>query len=174
MRKKYEPTWLIESIVQLTPEMLKVQGIKAVLADLDNTMIAWNNLDGTKEIHQWLKEMKAAGVSVIVVSNNKTSRVSRAVAPLGVDFVSWSMKPFCRGINVAQRKLRIEKKEMVMVGDQLMTDILAANRSGIRSILVKPIVESDSFITKFNRARERRILKKLAKTDDLTYKKGIR
>jgi HAD superfamily phosphatase (TIGR01668 family) len=83
------------------------------------------------------------------------------------------MKPFCRGINVAQRKLGIEKEEMVMVGDQLMTDILAANRSGIRSILVKPVVESDSFITKFNRACERRILKKLAKTDGLTYKKGI-
>lgn len=173
MIKKYKPTWLIESIMQLTPEMLKGQGIRAVLADLDNTMIAWNNPDGTEEIHQWLKKMKEAEISVIVVSNNKTSRVSRAVAPLGIDFVSWSMKPFCRGINIAQQKLGVEKKEMVMVGDQLMTDILAANRSGIRSILVKPVVKSDSFITKLSRACERRILRKFAKTDDLTHKKGI-
>ena len=61
-----------------------------------------------------------------------------------------------------------------MVGDQLMTDIRAAHRAGIRSILVKPLVEHDSFKTQINRARERRVLKKMTKKyGPIVYKKGI-
>ncbi|MDR1521867.1 MAG: YqeG family HAD IIIA-type phosphatase [Streptococcaceae bacterium] len=173
MKEFYKPTWMMESIFQLTPEMLKVQKIKAVLTDLDNTLIAWNNPNGTKEVRMWLKGMQEAKILVVVVSNNKTSRVKRAVEPLGVDFVSWSLKPLNCGMRAAKRKLSLKNKELVMIGDQLMTDVLAANFAGIRSILVKPLVQSDSLITKFNRACERFILKKLSMKYDMTYKKGI-
>ena len=51
---KYKPTWMVSSIYQITPEQLKKLGIKAVLTDLDNTLIAWNNPDGTPELRAWL------------------------------------------------------------------------------------------------------------------------
>ena len=61
---------------------------------------------------------------------------------------------------------------MVMVGDQLMTDIRAAHRAGIRSILVKPLVQHDSIKTQINRARERRVMRKITeKYGPITYKK---
>ena len=61
-----------------------------------------------------------------------------------------------------------------MVGDQLMTDIRAAHRAGIRSILVKPLVEHDSIKTQINRARERRVLKKITeKIRPNSIQKGI-
>ncbi|MDR0691175.1 MAG: YqeG family HAD IIIA-type phosphatase [Streptococcaceae bacterium] len=173
MKEFYRPTWLMETIFKLTPEMLKAQGIKAVLADLDNTLIAWNNPDVTDEVRLWLKKMQDSDILVMVVSNNKTSRVKRAVEPLGIDFVSWSLKPLNRGMEVAKRKLGLRKEELVMVGDQLMTDVLAANFAGIRSILVKPLVQSDSLVTKFNRMCERFILKKLSLKYDMSYRKGI-
>ena len=48
-----------------------------------------------------------------------------------------------------------------MGGEQVMKDIRATKRAGVRSVLVKPLVESDAWNTKFNRARERRVWRKL-------------
>ena len=54
MFSKYKPTWMIDAIYKITPAQLKKLGIKAVLTDLDNTLIAWNNPDGTEELKTWL------------------------------------------------------------------------------------------------------------------------
>lgn len=58
MFSNYKPTWMVEAIYQITPAQLKNLGIKAVLTDLDNTLIAWNNPDGTEELLTWILEMK--------------------------------------------------------------------------------------------------------------------
>lgn len=83
-------------------------------------------------------------------------------------------KPFTKGINEAIERYHFNREEVVMVGDQLMTDIRASHRAGIRSILVKPLVKSDSWVTKFNRWRERRMWKKIEKAyGPMTFNKGI-
>lgn len=170
----YRPTFAVEAVYDLTPESLRRNGIRAVLVDLDNTLIAWNNPDGTPELRAWLDEMTTADIPVVVVSNNKHARVKRAVEKFGVDFVSRAMKPFTKGINQAIERYGFNRDEVVMVGDQLMTDIRASHRAGIRSIWVKPLVTSDAWNTKFNRARERRILAKIEeKYGKLVYQKDI-
>ncbi|MGO2083361.1 YqeG family HAD IIIA-type phosphatase [Vagococcus sp.] len=161
MVENYKPDWVLEAIYDITPEQLRTHQIKAVLTDLDNTLIAWNNPDGTPELKQWIKKMKEADIPVIVVSNNKASRVARAVEHLGLEYVSRAMKPFTKGFKEVERRFELPKESLVMVGDQLMTDIRGSNRAGIRSILVKPIVESDAWNTKINRWREKRVMKEL-------------
>ena len=94
MFSKFKPTWMVDAIYQITPHQLKKQGIKAVLTDLDNTLIAWNDPDGSEELKNWLLEMKNAGIPVIVVSNNNSERVARAVAPFGLQYVHRALKPF--------------------------------------------------------------------------------
>lgn len=132
--------------------MIYYDGIHAVLVDLDNTLIAWNNFDGTPEVRAWLDEMTMADISVVVVSNNKHSRVNRAVSRFGVDFVSRAMKPFYTRYQYGNQTLRFsDRDEVIMVGDQLMDDIRAAHRAGIQSVLVKPLVTSDAWNTKINR-----------------------
>lgn len=170
----YRPDFLVEAVYDLTPDRLRHHGIKAVLVDLDNTLIAWNTPDGTPELRDWLDSMTEADMPVVVVSNNKHSRVERAVDKFGVDFVSRAMKPFTRGIKIAIDRYGFDPTEVVMVGDQLMTDIRAAHRAGIKSILVKPLVTSDAWNTKINRWRERRVVAKLEdKYGKLNYQKGI-
>ena len=159
--ENYKPDFLLSAAYQLGAESLKRHGIRAVLVDLDNTLTAWNNPNGTPEMRAWLAEMKATHIKVIVVSNNKHDRVKRAVARFDVPFVSRAMKPFDMGIKKALAVLGEKPEDAVMVGDQLMTDIRAAKRAGVRSVLVKPLVESDAWNTKFNRARERRVWRKL-------------
>lgn len=157
----YKPDFLVEAVYQLEPERLKELGIRVVLVDLDNTLIAWDNPDGTPELLVWLSEMRVNGIRVIVVSNNKRTRVARAVEKFGVDYIWRALKPFSWGIKKALKRSGEKPEHVVMVGDQLMTDIRAAHRAGIRSILVRPLVESDAWSTKVNRWRERRMWKKL-------------
>ena len=158
--ENYMPDFAVEAVYDLTVPSLQAHGIKAVLVDLDNTLIAWNNPDGTPEMKQWLHDLRDAGIRIIVVSNNTKKRVQRAVEKFGIDR--------------AMKEFHYEKNEVVMVGDQLMTDIRAAHRAGIRSILVKPLVQHDSIKTQINRARERRVMRKITeKYGPITYKKGI-
>ncbi|ORO92361.1 YqeG family HAD IIIA-type phosphatase [Streptococcus mitis] len=172
--ENYMPDFAVEAVYDLTVPSLQAHGIKAVLVDLDNTLIAWNNPDGTPEMKQWLHDLRDAGIRIIVVSNNTKKRVQRAVEKFGIDYVYWALKPFTLGINRAMKEFHYEKSEVVMVGDQLMTDIRAAHRAGIRSILVKPLVQHDSIKTQINRARERRVMRKITEQyGPITYKKGI-
>ncbi|WP_019781553.1 YqeG family HAD IIIA-type phosphatase, partial [Streptococcus sobrinus] len=116
----YLPTFAVEAVYDLKPESLRKHGISAVLVDLDNTLIAWDNPDGTPELREWLDDMTEADIPVVVVSNNKHERVKRAVDPFHVDFISRAMKPFTRGINKAIERYNFNRDEVVLVGDQLM------------------------------------------------------
>lgn len=170
----YIPTFAVRAVYDLRPDSLRQHGIRAVLVDLDNTLIAWDHPEGTPELQEWLDAMTEADMPVVVVSNNSHDRVQRAVEHFHVDFVARAMKPFTRGIDKAIDRYGFDRSEVVMVGDQLMTDIRAAHRAGIRSILVKPLVTSDAWNTRFNRWRERRVMAKIAeKYGTIDYKKDI-
>lgn len=172
--EQYMPDFVLEKAYDVTVAGLKKHGIKVVFVDLDNTLIAWNNPDGTPEMRQWLQDLQEAQIPVVVVSNNKYERVKRAVAPFGVDFESYALKPFTFGMERALKRFDVKREEVVMIGDQLMTDIRAAKRAGLRSVLVRPLLQSDSINTQFNRWRERRMLKKMAaKYGPLDYKREM-
>ena len=174
MFSKYKPTWMVDAIYKVTPSQLKSLGIKAVLTDLDNTLIAWNNPDGTEELLNWILEMKNEGIPVVVVSNNNSKRVERAIKKFDLPYVARALKPFPRGLKEALRMLDMKPEEVVMVGDQIMTDIRSANAAGIRNILVRPIVNTDSWKTQINRFFERGIMKRLAKKHpDMVWKGGL-
>ena len=66
----------------------------------------------------------------------------------------------------------IQKNEIVVVGDQLMTDVLGGNVAGLYTILVVPIVETDGFWTRFNRRIERRILSWMKRKGKITWEEG--
>lgn len=168
-----KPTWLVQAVYGLTPAHLQQQGIKAVLCDLDNTLIAWNNPDGTKQLHDWLNEMQQAGLIVMVVSNNNHERVKRALAKLELPFVARALKPLPIGINRAIKQLGLRRSEVVMVGDQLLTDVLAGNVARIKTILVKPLVETDAWNTRITRFFERGAFWLLGGKSRLTYREDI-
>lgn len=172
--ENYMPDFALEKAYDVTVESLKKHGIKVVFVDLDNTLIAWNNPDGTPEMRQWLHDLQDAGIPVVVVSNNKYERVKRAVEKFGIEFEAFALKPFTLGINRALKRFDVQPYEVVMIGDQLMTDIRAAKRAGLKSVLVKPLLKTDSINTQINRWRERRTMKKIiAKYGAIDYKREM-
>lgn len=172
--ENYMPDFALEKAYDVTVESLKKHGIKVVFVDLDNTLIAWNNPDGTPEMRQWLHDLQDAGIPVVVVSNNKYERVKRAVEKFGIEFEAFALKPFTFGMNRALKRFDVQPYEVIMIGDQLMTDIRAAKRAGLKSVLVKPLLKTDSINTQINRWRERRTMKKIiAKYGAIDYKREM-
>ncbi|WP_338209045.1 YqeG family HAD IIIA-type phosphatase [Lactiplantibacillus paraxiangfangensis] len=162
MIKQFKPTWMIPAIYNVTPAQLRAQGIKAVFADLDNTLIAWDNPDGTPELKKWMHALQDAGIPLVVVSNNSEPRIAKALAALELPFVSRALKPLPLGIAKARHNLNLRRSEVVMVGDQYITDMWAAHLAGVSSILVRPLVTTDAWNTRINRFFERFIKLRLA------------
>lgn len=173
MFESYRPTWQIEKITNLTVDDLEKNQIEAILTDLDNTIVAWNEPYGSVEVKEWLKQIQEAGIKVIIISNNNYDRVKIAADKLGLPFIAAAKKPFTKGIRQALVKYELNPQTTVMVGDQLMTDVKAASGVKIRSILVKPLIETDSWKTWFNRTREKYVKKVLNKRNPLVWKETI-
>lgn len=157
------------SVFEITPEKLKQMGIKGIITDLDNTLIEWDRPDATEELIEWFKKMHDAGIQIVILSNNKEPRVKKFADPLGIPYIFKAQKPLTRGFKRALELLKMKPQEVLMLGDQMLTDMMGANRSKLHTILVKPVANSDGFVTRINRFIERRVYKYLSKKGIKTW-----
>lgn len=153
--EKLMPDEFVESIHQIDIDRLRERKIRAVITDLDNTLVEWDRPLATPEVEQWLLRLREAGIQVTVVSNNKQDRVNRFCSPLGVRYIWAARKPNRQAFLRAVREMNVQIEETVVIGDQLFTDVLGGNRLGFHTILVVPVAQTDGFWTKFNRRLER-------------------
>jgi uncharacterized protein len=156
--KKFLPDEHVKSILDIHPEDLKKRGIKGIITDLDNTLVEWDRPSATPELVKWFEQIKKNNILVTIVSNNNELRVKEFSDPLQIPFIFRARKPMVRAFNKALSQMGIKKEEAVVIGDQLLTDVLGGNRSGFHTILVVPVAQTDGFFTKFNRFTERRIM----------------
>ena len=158
MKRYITPSWTINSVYDIQPQDLLKRGYEAAIIDLDNTVIAWNNMNYTEEMADWISRMTQAGVKIYILSNNKVERVAKVAEPLGIPYKAGALKPRRKNFQLALDALGTSQANTIMIGDQIMTDIIGANRAKM-AILVKPIARNDNFYTWANRAIERLALK---------------
>ena len=140
----------------MPPKSLRQRGFKLALLDLDDLLIPREGKKIPAEITQWVAKAHHAGLALHVISNSKfPSRVQKACATLGITGVAWALKPFPFAYKRAFKTFKVAKKETVVIGDQLFTDILGANWMGIHSILVTPMTPERRPDRKFMRWVER-------------------
>ncbi|MGN7409787.1 MULTISPECIES: YqeG family HAD IIIA-type phosphatase [unclassified Sporosarcina] len=169
MYSYFLPDQYVKDVYQLSPTDFINRGIKGIITDLDNTLVAWDRPDATPEIATWIKEMQDAGLQVTILSNNNELRVKAFSEPIKTPFIFSARKPLSKAFRKALDQMGLQKEEVVMIGDQVMTDILGGNRFGLQTILVVPVASSDGFMTKFNRQLERRILKTLKRKGMISW-----
>lgn len=169
MLKLFLPSEHVQSIFDITPQTLKEQGIKGIITDLDNTLVEWDRPTATPKLIEWFEEMKSQGILVTIVSNNNEKRVQSFSDPLKIPFIFQARKPMGRAFRRAIREMNLKREETVVIGDQLLTDVLGGNRNGFHTILVVPVAQSDGFFTRINRRIERRILAFLRKKGMLEW-----
>lgn len=157
------PDMMPEHFYDVTPEIVKGYGAKALICDIDNTLVTYDDPEPTEKVLVWIKDMNENGVTVSFVSNNDWDRVKLFNKNLGFVAYAKSGKPGVKNLKAAVADLGIEKSEAVLLGDQLLTDCAAAKRFGIRAIIVPPIKDKTTLFFKTKRLIEVPYVKKFRK-----------
>jgi len=156
------PDIIVRHVSEITPELLQERGIRAVVSDLDNTLVCWHDDAIADPVLAWLETLRSAGIRVCLASNTqRLSRLNRLAERMGVLHVpSSARKPFTRGLRHALSLLESSPAETAMVGDQVLTDVLAGNRVGCTTILVTPLSQREFIGTRLiSRPIERLLLR---------------
>jgi HAD superfamily phosphatase (TIGR01668 family) len=160
----FVPDIIVNSILDVTPELLKSYGIKGVLCDTDNTLAFDNKKDIIPEAEKWVKMMNEAGIKVCIMSNSFLIRNWCVIKALSIKY--WhtrSHKPHSRNYYRMPQKMGLKKEEVCMLGDQMRTDIAGANNADMLSVYVMPYAFETNVFYKFHfvrcRAKERQYFK---------------
>lgn len=155
----FYPTLYRRRITDVTTEDLRRMGVRGILLDVDNTLTTHDAPDLTDQVKEWLATMQQEGFLLIIVSNNKPERVAPFAEKIGLPFAALAHKPMPSGYKKAAVTLGVPKKECVVIGDQIFTDIMGANLAGIASVLLEPIQpEVEQKFIVFKRKLERVLL----------------
>lgn len=157
------PKIYLKSVTEITIEFLKEKGIKGLILDVDNTLIDFDkNL--SDKIVEWCESLKQNGIKMCILSNtNKVEKVKKVADKLKLEYLYFAKKPFKKGFRRAKELLGLEPENIGVVGDQIFTDVIGANRSKMFAILVKPIDKRDLLMTRIKRPLENLVIKSYLK-----------
>jgi uncharacterized protein len=131
-------------------ERLAADGFRAVLFDLENTLIPPGG-PFTSEGRAVVERARAAGLRVGVVSNASATWVHTELEREGIPFVAPAGKPSPRAFRKGCALLDVRPEETVYAGDQVITDVLGPQRAGLRAILLQPRYAKEARSSRFQR-----------------------
>ena len=134
------PDRVFDRYTQITPEYLKSRGVTLLLSDLDFTLAPKSVRRPDQTLRDWIAALEDSGIQLMIVSNNRSGeRVREFCADLGVPYQGHAGKPSTRGLTAAIARAGAAKTNTAMLGDKLLTDMLAANRAGVLALMVEPL-----------------------------------
>lgn len=149
MLKDLCPVQAVDSILEIDLQDLYTAGKKLLLLDMDNTLTEWRSEEIPETTLSWVKQAKELGFAICILSNTRNpDRLSRLAAVLELDFKFGKFKPSRHMFIEALKDYKCEADSAVMIGDQMFTDVLGANRSGIDAILVRQMAPKEFLGTK--------------------------
>lgn len=132
--KVFRPDKKFERFEDVTPELLKKEGVRLLLCDLDNTLRLHSEKEPADELYDWVEDCKKAGVKIVIISNNgRKKMMQKFCEPIGIDCVWWAKKPMSTKLTEAMQTYGFMPSETAMLGDKLSTDVLAARFAKIRA-----------------------------------------
>jgi hypothetical protein len=155
------PCRQVGSVLEIDLEELRELGIQGILLDLDNTLLAWDNLVLSDEVQNWVRHAIEEGFQLCIVSNAHWMRLETQSVVLGIPYVADAMKPSTRAMRKALDLMGLRSHQAAMVGDQIFTDILGGNRLGLFTILVVPMYLKEQWWMKGVRWMETRVVRVL-------------
>ena len=134
------PKLITDKLTDITPELLRERKIRLLMLDFDNTIVPYTTIVPTVEMEAWLKTMnELPDIQLCIVSNSHNDRVPKFCRERNMAVITHAKKPFTKGIKECLNKFDIPAGQAALAGDQIYTDTLGANSSGVTSILVKAI-----------------------------------
>ena len=134
--------FLADNILSLMPQTLLDHHIKGVVLDVDETLVPISMPQITAELLLWIESVRAVIPQIWLVSNNVSeTRIQRIAEALNVPYITGAGKPSRRKLRRAVEAMNLPAENVAMVGDRLFTDVLAGNRLGMFTVIVKPMVD---------------------------------
>ena len=178
MIKKLIPDYVYKTIYDMPLKELYDSGIRLILTDLDNTLISYAEKLPNEKLMKWKEEVINTGFEFILVSNSRKERVDNFCKEFDILYQKFSTKPLKRGIKRAIKKVAkgvYSNDQVLLIGDQLMTDILGAKRCKIKAGLIFPVDKStDVKSTRGNRRLERFFLNRIKKKMPDVYESKLK
>lgn len=151
------PKKYFNRVEQITIEFLKENKIKALILDVDNTLIDYNR-KMSKEVINWAIRLKEQGIKLYILSNtNHKEKVEEVAKKLDIPYQNLAKKPLKSGFLKVQKILNEKPENIGVVGDQIFTDVIGGNRCKMFTILVDPVNKKDFWYTAWKRPLENKI-----------------
>lgn len=153
---KFLPAHATSSLLEVDLDQLWEQGKRLILLDVDHTIVKWRAEEFPQGVEDWVARAKTKGFDLCILSNTRNpERLARLASRLGVETVRDKFKPSPAMFRLAMIKFKRKPEESIMIGDQIFTDILGANRCGIDAIWVQKMEGREFAGTKVSRFGER-------------------
>ena len=155
-----QPNLILESVKDITPELLHKYELKSLLLDVDSTLKSYKTAEIPLEIVQWIESLQESGITFCILSNGREPRIRPIAEQIQVPFIAPAMKPLPTGCLAAIKKMGLDPKSTAMVGDQVFADVLAGKLAKIFTILITPIrPEEERWYTRIKRPFEKWVIK---------------
>lgn len=160
MIEKCYPDFCVTSVWQLDSEFYAKNDIKAVIFDIDNTLVSHKEMEPTEDVLKYFEFLKSQGIKYGIVSNNSAARVGSFCKNLGVPYAHRAFKPRKKHLKIVADSLGVDCKNICFVGDQVFTDMLGANRMGFVSVMVEALGENETGFVALKRVFEKMVMNK--------------
>jgi len=140
LRQLLRPNWLREcTLAELPLQELLDQPIRALVLDVDRTLLPRRQAELPASALRWLQQAQQQ-VPIHLFSNNPSrQRIGAVAAQLDLPYTISAGKPRRSALRRVLAELNLPHQEVALIGDRLFTDVIAGNRLGLFTVLVKPI-----------------------------------
>ena len=130
------PDAYVRDVYSIDYDGLFALGYRGLIFDIDNTLVP-HGADSTPEVDAFLNGLREKGFVLLMLSNNTRERVLRFLKNVPALYVCDAEKPSPAGYHKAVETMGLAPRQVIVIGDQVFTDVFGANRSGLKSILVR-------------------------------------
>lgn len=149
------PDYMYPTVYDIPKELFEREETKLVFLDIDNTLVPYENAKPTKENLSWLKMLSDRGIEAVFISNNHEPRVKEYALSTGLAYRFEAGKPSGAAHRQMMKERGILPQNCLAIGDQILTDVLAAHLAGCKAVLVEPIKDLDTLFVKSKRWLEK-------------------
>ncbi|HYF82814.1 MAG TPA: YqeG family HAD IIIA-type phosphatase [Clostridia bacterium] len=160
MKNKLKPDLYLNTVYELDTRVLKGKGIKAIIVDIDNTLVSWDTKVPDEKVVELVCKLVAEDFKICILSNNTKKRVEEFNKSLKLPAIHKAVKPSKMAFRRALKLMDSDVETTAVIGDQLFTDVLGGNRLGLFTVLVSPISDKEFIWTRIVRMLEKSVLKR--------------
>ena len=153
------PDLICDTVADVPFDSFWEKGVRVVAFDIDNTLVSYEALTPTPQVTAFLRDLEDRGFQIALLSNNSPERVRAFNDELGYFSVADSHKPLKRALLPVLAHFAVSAREVLLVGDQLLTDVLTARRLGAWAVTVRPIKQKENLFFRFKRSLEKPFLR---------------